>query len=172
VLEIPLVIRYPRLFPPRTTVPVTASLVDILPTVEEVVGLPRSSTDGVSLVPGHLPAERPVLAEATALPERTWRAVGRRLGCDYSLAGRDSASLRSGAHKLIWSSRGDHELYDPAHDPREETDLARERPEEVRRLAEALQGWRAALRKRSTGGQTYEVDPATRKALESLGYVN
>jgi arylsulfatase A-like enzyme len=172
VLEIPLVIRYPRLFPPRTTVPVTASLVDILPTVEEIVGLPRSATDGVSLVPGHLPAERPVLAEQAALPERTWRAVGRRLGCDYTLAGRDSASLRSGPHKLIWSSRGDHELYDPVHDPREETNLARERPEEVRRLAEALQGWRAALRKRSTGGHTYEVDPATRKALESLGYVN
>ena len=172
VLEIPLVIRYPPLFPAGTKVTGTASLVDLLPTVEEVAGLARSSTDGVSLVPGHPLRERPMLAESFPLPERAWRAVGRRLGCDYSLAGRESASLRSGPHKLIWSSQGDHELYDLSTDPREETDLARERPEEVRRLAEALHGWRSALRKRSTGGQSYEVDPATRKALESLGYVH
>jgi arylsulfatase A-like enzyme len=172
VLEIPLVVRYPRLFPPGTKVPAPVSLVDVLPTIEDVAGLPAAGRDGLSLVPGRALPSRPVLAEAAPFPEKAWRAIGRRLGCDYSLAGRETASLQSGSRKLIWSSAGDHELYDLAGDPREETDLRESDREQAARLEEALHAWRGALRRRRTGARSYEVDPATRKALESLGYVH
>jgi arylsulfatase A-like enzyme len=172
VLEIPLIVRYPRLFPPGRREGGTASLVDVLATVEDAAGLPASPTDGISLVPRQdLPA-RPVLAESAAFPEKAWRALGLRLRCDYSSKSRDTASLQSGTHKLIWSSAGDHELYDLGQDPREERDLHASRGTEVGKLAEALSGWRSALRKRRSGARGYEVDPATRKALESLGYVH
>jgi arylsulfatase A-like enzyme len=172
VLEIPLVVRYPPLFPPGTRVAAPVSLVDVLPTVEDALGLPRAARDGLSLVPGRELPSRPVLAEAAPFSEKAWRALGRRLGCDYSLAARETASLQSGSRKLIWSSAGDHELFDLARDPREETDLRARDGGQAQRLEEALHAWRAALRHRRSGGSSYEVDPATRKALESLGYVH
>jgi hypothetical protein len=141
--------------------------------VEDVAGIPGVPLgSALSLVPSRALPERSALAEYFPVPERVCRAVGRRLRCDYRLAGRESASLERGPLKLIWSSLGEHELYDLASDPREETNLLPERAADAARLEAALLAWREALRAARRGKEDYEMDPATRKALESLGYVH
>jgi arylsulfatase A-like enzyme len=173
VLDIPLVIRYPRLFPPGTRVAQPASLIDLLPTVAGAVGAPLPAlADARNLASPAARAERPVLAEYFPLAEHVWRAVGRKLRCDYGLAGRESASIEKEGFKYIWSSRGDHELYEPAADPREERNLIHDRADVGSRLDAELRAWRARLRASRPAAEDKAMDPATRKVLESLGYVN
>lgn len=173
VLDIPLVIRYPRLFPPGTRVAEPASLVDLLPTVAGAAGAPLPAlADARSLASPAARAERPVLAEYFPVAEHVWRAVGRKLRCDYQLAGRESASIEKEGFKYIWSSRGDHELYEPAADPHEERNLIHDRPDVGSRLDAELRAWRARLRASRPAAEDKAMDPATRKVLESLGYVN
>jgi arylsulfatase A-like enzyme len=173
VLEIPLVVRYPRLFPAGTRVAAPASLVDILPTVTAATGaLVRPAADAIDLGAGGGAAGRPLLAEYFPIAEHVWKAVGRRLRCDYHRAGRESASLQEEGYKYVWSSTGDHELFDIAADPSEERSILREQPEVASRLDAELRAWRARLTSPRTGAERDAIDPATRKALESLGYVN
>jgi arylsulfatase A-like enzyme len=173
VLEIPLIIRYPRLFPAGTRMGEAASLVDLLPTIAAAAGAPAPPLpDGRNLAPGAPAPERPVLAEYFPVAEHVWRAVGRRLRCDYHLAGRESASIESGGFKYIWSSRGENELYELAADPTEERNLVGERAEVASRLDVELKTWRARLRSPRRPEEGDRMDPATRKILESLGYVN
>jgi arylsulfatase A-like enzyme len=174
VLDIPLLVRYPPAFAPGTRISEAVSLVDVLPTVEELAGLARSDLpDTVSLLPGSGLAGRPerVLTEYVPIAENVWKAVGRRLRCDYHIAGRSSASLQKGHEKLIWSSTGELELFDLAADPREERNLVSARPEAARNLEAELRAWRLALLSRSEDGETFELDPATKQTLESLGYI-
>ena len=100
-----------------------------------------------------------------------WKAVGRRLHCDYHVAGRASASLQKGAIKFIWSSVGENELYDLDVDPDELHNVIAQKQAEADSLAAELRAWRLELRPKTASGETTELDPATKKALESLGYV-
>jgi arylsulfatase A-like enzyme len=173
VLDIPLVVRYPRLFRAGTRVVGPVSLVDVLPAVTAASGaLVRTAADARDLAAGESPADRPVLAEYFPIAEHVWKAVGRRLRCDYHRAGRESASLQKEGFKYVWSSSGDHELFDVAADPAEERSVLRDRPEVAARLDAELKAWRTRLRSPRREGLPDVIDPATRKALESLGYVN
>jgi hypothetical protein len=132
----------------------------------------RTAADARDLAAGESPADRPVLAEYFPIAEHVWKAVGRRLRCDYHRAGRESASLQKEGYKYVWSSSGDHELFDLAADPAEERSVLRDRPEVAARLDAELKAWRTRLRAPRREGLPDVIDPATRKALESLGYVN
>jgi arylsulfatase A-like enzyme len=175
VLKIPLVIRYPRIFPPGLRVSEAASLIDVLPTIEDMLGLPRSPlSDAVSLVPGGELAARPerVLAEYFPPEEHVWKAISMALGCDYSYAGRVRASLRKGSLKYVWSSSGENELYNLEADPSEEENLIGGLAGEAQMLDAELHEWRANLRPEHSSAKTYEIDPATQEALKSLGYIH
>ena len=175
VLKIPLVMRYPRIFPPGLRVSEATSLIDVLPTIEDMLGLPRSPlSDAVSLVPGGELAARPerVLAEYFPPEEHVWKAIGKALGCDYSYAGRVRASLGKGSLKYVWSSSGENELYNLEADPSEEENLIGGLPGEAQMLDAELHEWRANLRPEHSSAETYEIDPATQEALKSLGYIH
>jgi len=174
VLKIPLIVRYPPVFPQGLRVSQPVSLIDILPTIEHILGLPRSPlSDAVSLVPAGELAARPerVLAESFPLEEHVWKTLGRRFNCDYHVAGRSSASLRRGPFKYIWSSTGERELYHLETDPIEEENLAKELPMVAQELDQELHAWRADLKPEHSSAENYEMDPATKEALKSLGYV-
>jgi arylsulfatase A-like enzyme len=174
VLQIPLVIRYPRVFAAGTRVETPVSLVDIFPTVQEIVGLPPvSGLQGSSLRDLEALAGRPtrVIAQYAPVPERVWRATGAQLECDYSLAGRSSLSLQTTSLKYIWSSDGQSELYDLASDPGETRNLAPSSLEVVRGLEQDLLGWFKKIESEANDRTIVPIDPATRKRLESLGYI-
>jgi arylsulfatase A-like enzyme len=89
---------------------------------------------------------------------------------DCSVYDRGLRVIREGDLKLIWSSRGDHELYDLARDPAESRNLMAERRDEARGLEEALEEWAAA----TTAGRAErapDIDRETLERLSGLGYI-
>jgi arylsulfatase A-like enzyme len=155
-LHVPLIVRAPKVAPRRISA--LTSLVDIVPTVLELMGAEPRPADGVSLMPalsghGALP-ERAVYAESMYPRRFGWSPL--RMLCD-------------GRFKLIDAPRP--ELYDLDVDPFEGHNLAIERPTVVR----AMRGGVEAMSKNrddgaSAGGTV--LPAADTGALLALGYVS
>ena len=83
-------------------------------------------------------------------------------------------AFRTLERKLVWSSDGRHELFDPAEDRFERRNLAEERPEEAEALLESLAGWRernpAYVPKENASGEGRLSEEALDR-LRSLGYL-
>lgn len=79
-------------------------------------------------------------------------------------------ALYDGSEKLLWGSHGTRQLYDLANDPKEQRDLAGERPARVAELEAALQRRVATLPAPSAFEAAGAVDAETREALRALGY--
>jgi arylsulfatase A-like enzyme len=148
------------------------SLVDVFPTLVELLGLPCEAAagcrpEGRSLVPllrGEEGSAPPLFAESgkSRFPE----LVRRRVKSDVS--GRFRAVI-DGGWKLIWTpGREDapYELFDLESDPGEARDLYRPEHPEAVRLAALLREW-------SADGPRAETAPseADLEALRALGYV-
>jgi arylsulfatase A-like enzyme len=174
VLDVPLVLRYPPIFPAGTRYSQPVSLVDVMPTVEEITGTP---SPGYSYARGLLasgsPRERAgIIAEHIPMAdESAWRALGRLTGCDLSVLGLASASIQQGAAKFIWKADGANELYDLESDPAEEVNLVGRDPARAGELEARLREQLALLRKGAIEGEPPELDEPTRRALRSLGYL-
>lgn len=153
---------------------VESSLVDVTPTIFELLGLPISETfasqvEGRSLVPaiagGSLP-ERPVFAESghCFYPE----LVGRRIRND--VAGRFRAVLL-GKWKLIWTpfqtADKEWELYDVVDDPHETNNLSDSNQRQVEQLRVQLDSWIRG----EFADETPILEGRDLKALKTLGYI-
>jgi choline-sulfatase len=155
-LRVPLILRGPGVAA-GTRVPGTAHTIDVLPTVQALLGLaPPARADGRNLAPalsgGTAPPEAPTYAESlTPLLHYGWS---------------DLRALRDGRFKYVLAPRP--ELYDLREDPRE-----------LRNLAAVdgarAQAMRAALLRRiegeSRGAATVSVPPDVLEKLGALGYV-
>lgn len=162
-LQVPLMIRLPGGVEGGRRVEDPVSLVDVLPTLLELVGLPHEfPTDGVSLVGamrGEELAERALFAEFGGRPHNKVKAVWDdefRL-LEFNLKGRR------------WV-----ELYDRRQDPRETTDLAAERPEKVEELTALLDLRFGPERRVLWEGEPdeSELDPEVEARLRALGYID
>lgn len=160
--QILLLIRGPGLGVPGRKVTTPVSIVDILPTVLELAGLPPSDErDGRSLarlwrtnagVEGD--RERPVFAH-------------RR----DSSGQRQLWSVVRGPWKLI-QGRRTTELFDRFADPRELDNVVANYPEVARELGDLVERFRASSRRYDTTTSEVEIEPALLEELRSLGYVN
>ncbi|RLE21151.1 MAG: hypothetical protein DRJ65_16660 [Acidobacteria bacterium] len=157
-LHVPLIVVAPGHVPEGLVVDQSVSLIDILPTIAEMVGFPvPEGIRGRSLVPlmqsgGSLPA-RPHVA-LTARPE----------------AASDLEAIIVDGLKLIRKREtGQVALFDLSTDPGELTDLAPERPDDVERLDLILNEYIASSVAR---GEWAELDDESRARLEALGYVH
>ncbi|HSC28373.1 MAG TPA: sulfatase [Vicinamibacterales bacterium] len=152
VMRVPFIVRAPGLAPRR--VGAVVRLVDVMPTVLDLVGLQAPDLDGVSLVDLMKGSRR---SDLEAYSESLYP---RRFGWSPLLA------LRDGRFKLISAPRP--ELYDLERDPFEERNIYGER----RELAEAMTTRLADIaRERSTGTGTPAVPPDVQARLAALGYV-
>jgi arylsulfatase A-like enzyme len=123
-MRVPLVLRVPGSAPAVVSTPV--ELVDLVPTLLELLGIPRQglALDGESLL------------DAMANPER--RAT-RGAYCEYFQAGPTLKSLISGKYKLVYDVANDElELFALDRDPGERVNLEREEPRARERLLDAL----------------------------------
>jgi choline-sulfatase len=151
---VPAVIHFPgRVAPARSAWP--ARLVDILPTLLDLAGLPPvAGTDGVSLLPllsgGRMPAE-PAYVET----RQPWIAYG------WS----PLAAVRYGGWKYVAAPRT--ELYDLARDPGE----TRNRAAEMRSRAAEMAGLLARVEQRPAAAAERSGDPQVLESLRALGYV-
>jgi arylsulfatase A-like enzyme len=157
-LRVPLVLRHPAL-PPGTRVEAPASLLDVMPTVLSLVGLPAPAS-------GHGRDLTPVVFGAPAEP-RTLVA--------YTVSGATQVAVRRDGWKLVGRVRRD----DEAPPPRRLLRAAAGREEDVDPSAHAAV---AAELERELGvhanrGNPFalakpSVDPEDRRRLRALGYLD
>jgi len=162
--SVPLIVSAPTRFDPRR-VSQQVRLIDIAPTLLEVVGVENQNTksQGRSLVP---------LLEGLSLEPIDAFSEATNVG--------NQCALRStGSHKLIRSMIDPQWLlFDLRADPGELHDLATQRAERLRELANRLEAWREenrTLRNRidiaGTGVDRVVLDEEMQKGLEALGYI-
>jgi len=172
-MRVPLLVRLPGTIKP-TTVTQAVSTAGVFATVLDVLSMNPPPPQVVpSLLPtlDGRPGGLPVVAERFAGEASAGRTHPL---FDNKVLLR---AYRSGSLKLVETSKGASFLYDIENDPDEETDLAKERPEDVERLKAELEAWRGvtgmppldAPVMEGTGDET--LDPAAKERLKALGYV-
>lgn len=127
LLHVPLVVKRPGAGRPRGVVRHPVQLVDLLPTIVQLTGaqLPPG-VEGAGLDAG----TRPVYAE---------EGINPFLVADYgAFYDRAMRVVYDGDYKLLSTSRGERMLFDLAHDPAEEHDLAAAQPERLAHLETLL----------------------------------
>lgn len=89
---------------------------------------------------------------------------------------RPSCLLVAGRWKLLWTRYDDREvvrLYDRTSDPEEGSDQAARYPARTRRMLRTLQREMEIAESRpDTSSVEAEIDEATRRQLEAMGYVD
>ncbi|MEN6561893.1 MAG: sulfatase-like hydrolase/transferase [Acidobacteriota bacterium] len=159
-LRVPLIIATP--FPQFRGVVAAepAGLVDVLPTVCRMTGLPvPDEVQGRSLVPAFSgrPGRKPPLVYSETFYPR------------FHFGWSELESVQDGRWKLILAPRP--ELYDLAADPREENDLAGREPGVFRDLKARAAAFMARAGRNAYQMDAAKVDAATRERLAALGYV-
>jgi len=180
VLRVPLLFRGPGV-PAGRRIPAPLGLVDLMPTLLELVGVPvpagvtgRSFADLVRGEGGDGSGrERPLYSEAW------FRWAHSPTG--LRPVEQPTLSVRLGDRKLIRFRRGEghrYEYYDLARDPDEQRDLYPQQPAAAADLRALLDGYEAsALEQRRAlldedAGDAPLLDPDHEESLRALGYVD
>ena len=142
VIQIPLVIRYPKRFSQGARRKHIVETVDIFPTILDVAEIdwtgksrlqglsllqePAANTSRAAVAESYLPFDR---AKETIQRFPRWRGIHliRRL-----------KSVQTEDFKYLWASEGQEELYDLRKDPRETNNLIGELPHKVAELRALL----------------------------------
>lgn len=122
LVNVPMLIRAPGLTDSGMRIDGAVSLIDVLPTLQDLVGLEGTSErDGTSLIP---------LLQGGSLPERPLFAHRRKPNIDEAIW-----AVIVDRWKLIYFEDGDRfELYDAVKDPLDQNDLADSQPDVIERL--------------------------------------
>lgn len=155
-LRIPFLVKPPRGEDPRGERSELVQISDVFPMILGRVGLAIPPGTQAAFPP---PPGRMAFAEVNPL-----RGFGKR---------GDWLGVIDGDWKYLASAAGDRLLFDIARDPGESHNAAEDEPERAARMRAAVEGWIAALPEPARGtGATAEVDAETKRALESLGYLD
>lgn len=172
LLRVPLIVRFPGGAHAGTRVAAPVSLVDLVPTILDVLGRPDAAEGcrGTSLLPLVRGAAAPDGPRVTA-----FRLNRRKLYQPHEEArGDENVAVREGSWKGIWNVEHDtFELYDLARDPGETTDLAAREPERARRLRAHARESRDELLSAGSGHareRTDSLTPEQISRLRALGY--
>jgi arylsulfatase A-like enzyme len=121
LVHVPMAILYPPLFPPGVRVDEGVDAVDLLPTLEDAVGVSQpADQQGQSLIP---------------LAQGVGRGYPRP---SFTSMYEDSHAMRIGDFKIVETSSGGIHVYDEVNDRLEREDLATTRPLETRFLTDAM----------------------------------
>ncbi|MEK7390259.1 MAG: sulfatase [Elusimicrobiota bacterium] len=158
ILHVPMFIRDPsRPNSAGSRVPALVERIDLAPTFLDIANAqdPWLELQGRSL--------RPLLSNPRAPWRRYSYASSKRnldVAADYTI---DERAIRDERWKLIWSlPQGNWHLYDLKNDPMETTNLASKHPEQLARLAFALQTEAEAARPHGAGRPSGRLDKDTR----------
>jgi arylsulfatase A-like enzyme len=175
VLHIPLIIRYPPLFPPNTQNNAVVTHVDIPETILSFAGVgdrPQGLPDARRLFEMNRGARPYVFAEFR-FPVHLF--VNASLREDNSPWCEEQKAIRSATHQLIWKSRGDYEFYDVRTDPLEANNLYSKDQPTAQAMSQELSRWYNSiyvppLRHAPRDGQERE-SRELQERLRALGYI-
>jgi arylsulfatase A-like enzyme len=175
--KIPLIIHYPRLFPPDTRNNQYVQIADIFPTLLGVIGVDdeRIRFQGMDLIKNDQRNERAVICEYD-YPQQVLSNYSKKERESEELAKfkRQIKSIIFNGHKFIWGDDGKHELYDLSRDPGETLNLM-DNAEAFEIKADLQNKMEIFIRNYQMIGQRKEtskkIDEETLRALRSLGYV-
>jgi arylsulfatase A-like enzyme len=156
VLRVPLIIRSPNVSPRR--IADVVRLVDIMPTVLDLVGVRSPAVDGVSLV--RMVRGDSQQADLDAYSESQYPL---RLGWSPLRA------LHAGRYKLIEAPRP--ELYDLDRDPFEQRNIYDERRDVARALAQRLTAFERGSAAPRNDGNASTSAAEVQERIASLGYI-
>ena len=155
VVRIPLLMRWPVALPSGAAVESVARIVDVSPTILDLLGIPAPAhVDGVTLLPllrGAIEAPRIALVENMLFSEE-------RIG------------VRTADRKYVRWDSGKEEAYDLVTDPGESRDLAG-LATAVQPLRELLATFERTIGRRALIARTPPPDGDSRGMLRALGYV-
>jgi tetratricopeptide (TPR) repeat protein len=161
-LRVPLVMRVPRAKAPPRQIDQPVSLIDILPTVAGLLGIPvPREAQGVDLAPlltggGPRDAGRPLYAE-TVTPTRYY-------GTSSLLA------VIADGWKYIETARP--ELYDLRQDPAETANLVERDPSRAAAMGKGLKALLTRAASTAAGAEAAGLDEEARRRLAALGYIS
>jgi arylsulfatase A-like enzyme len=173
LVNVPLLLRWPRGIPEGHVVDETVPLLDLAPTVLDLAGIS---------VPERMQGEslRPLLAKSDVRwTKRPAISEWKRRKDQRDKGGVDAFSIIHDGYKLVWNferAEGvpEFELYDHREDPLDRSDVAKDHPEIVERLSKQLSDWRkwALGEALPTDAEATEgLDAEELERLRSLGYV-
>lgn len=178
MIYVPLALRLPSRCGVRTGVrSEVISLVDAMPTLVDILGIPMPDT-----IQGRSRAGLLVGNEEESASYAVTRSRGTDITGGALSPEKVSYALTTPRYTLILANQGEPvRLFDRETDPGERQNLAAERPEVVAQLRRQFEQWAATQRGRPVvlpGGRIYLSDPAgveldekTRGQLKALGYL-
>lgn len=165
VLHVPLVMEAPGRTARRKVVPEVVRLLDVAPTIMDLVGLPMpKSMQGRSLLPA---LERPLPAE----PSVAELGLGPRQEGRWQVPAQLRVAVRMGDAKVVRGPDGHWEYYALSDDPRESHNLVtmgQTVPPEMRAL---LEEWRRSILSSAGAAALRPLSPEAVEPLRALGYM-
>ncbi|MGA2586258.1 MAG: sulfatase-like hydrolase/transferase [Candidatus Aminicenantales bacterium] len=160
-LHVPLILFNPKLWPAHSLISSQVGLIDVAPTILELLGLPlASSMQGTSLIPA---MKR---GKAESGPPQYIESIGAMLDRNWA----PLQGIRTEEWKYIEAPQP--ELYDLKTDPREMRNVLAQNADQARRMREALQ---SLIGKSSAPAAKNVFSPRDKETLEklaSLGYIS
>ena len=181
-IKIPLIIHYPKLFPPGSKDYNPVQLTDIFPTILKITGIgtDKYPSNGKSLLERE-EKERIAFSEYY-YPKQALKALGK--GSENPALARYKRRIRSvilNKIKFIWGSDGRHELYDLLKDPHESKNIIDDamyikiKNEIKGRLKGIVDNYSKDRHLYSDSGESEKgketLDSDTLRELKSLGYI-
>ena len=149
------------------------SLIDIVPTVLDVAGVPMpdEGLEGLTLdEPGI--RDRPAVFAENERPINGIRLLEKWFpDFDSAAVDHQMRMIRTGDFKLIWKADVSAELFDLETDPGELIDLTPTRPELRNRLLGELRSWSLGIEPRVVPQALESRDRESLERLRALGYV-
>jgi arylsulfatase A-like enzyme len=171
--NVPLFFWWPGRVQAGVRIPEMVQLIDVMPTLLELSGVPApAGIQGASLVP-FLKGERNPAWPRPAVTEASGRTAATEEQVEESFA------IAVESWKLVHHvrrppGRPEYELFDRRRDPLDQVDLARKHPEVVKRLANELQAWRKhaeSMRLRPDSELAGSLNAEELERLRALGYI-
>ncbi len=175
LIHVPFIVRYPSKFTPGQEVDGQCQLIDVIPTVFDVLQKPVP----IEALPG-----RTLLADKFEPRQYTYSQVHPYYGHFERLAEvtgfqRDTTeftaslrTIRDGTYKFVWSSRGRHRLFNILDDKAEQYNLIASKTEKAAELGRKLDEWWADQLHYEPSEEAHSdaLDKETLEKLRSLGY--
>ena len=172
LLHIPLVIRFPKEFPPGLRITKQVQNIDILPTLLDIINVNSDmEMEGNNLLSDNF---RDFTYAEYAKPVLVIENLRSKYpDVDFSKYNHELKMIRTDSMKLIYSPTKDCELYDIKNDSEELHDLTQNYPGKVEELKQMLFDWLEPKKNENAkkSEATLEFDEATKKHLRALGYI-